>query len=108
MSKTGTLELKNFSDDAGRPAGGWARATGFSIEWQNGPLGTGENRKPPNGAFVEDVLEACRERLAFYQASEFACGENEAALQSVANALAYLNDRTDRRIREGVEGTHTK
>jgi hypothetical protein len=107
MSTTGhTSEFEK--DVEGRPAGGVSYGKGFKIRWQDGPLGRGPDRKPPNGAFVEDVLYACVDRLRFYQDSESACVENQDAITHLCSALNRLDDRTRRRIAEGVEGTHAK
>lgn len=81
---------------------------GFTISWQNGPLGRGEDRKEPNGAFVEDIIQAARERIEFYQNSGFSCRENEEAIRFLENAEAALDSRTKERESRGVEGTHNK
>ena len=65
------VSFANNHDASGNPAGGFASGTGISITWQDGPLGRGPERLPPNGAFVEDVLEICVERIRFYQKSKF-------------------------------------
>ena len=94
----------------GNPAGGTTRAlqTGphqwaLLVEWQDGPLGGGIER---NGAFVEEVIAAAIDRLEFYQASRFACAENEAAISRLKGALDALEKRTADRRARGVEGTH--
>ena len=97
-------------DVEGNPAGGRTKGTGFDIEWQNGPLGVGADRKAPNGAFVEDVLRAVIGRIEFYQTAsnrKFACRENAIALTHLETALLWLEKRTDDREARGVEGTHT-
>jgi len=78
----------------------------LDIRWQKGPLGQGKDRSIPNGAFVESVIYAAKQRLEFYQKSKFACKENEDAILYLENALIVLNDRTARRESEGTEGTH--
>lgn len=93
-------------DAEGRPAGGSASAIGLSITWQNGPLGSGDGRQAPNGAFVETVLTVALERLEFYQDSPFRCRENALAITKIEEALHWLNSRTARRVAAGVEGTH--
>lgn len=100
------ISSHHFRDDAGHPAGGTTQATGLSIIWQNGPLGRPPNRREPNGAFVETVLEAARDRLLFYEHSEFSCPENRLAILNIERALQALNERTRRRESECVEGTH--
>lgn len=99
---------ENWSDAAGNPAGGVATSRGMTISWQNGQLGRGDERKEPNGAFVEDVIHAAAERIRFYQASKFACDENEEALQYLELALDALRSRTAKREARKVEGTHEK
>ena len=96
-------------DGDGNPSGGVTTARGIEIVWQNGPLGRGEERIEPNGAFVEGVLNAALGRLNFYQtASEgrFACRENALAITKIEEALHWLNHRTAKREDRGVEGTH--
>lgn len=100
---------QHWKDEEGRPAGGISSGRGFAISWQNGPLGGPPGhpeRREPNGAFVETVLVAVKKRLQFYQGGQFACGENEMAIQYIESAIAMLNERTARRVRAGVEGTH--
>lgn len=97
-------------DANGNPTGGFTGCTGMQINWQNGPLGRGPDRKAPNGAFVEDVIVAARGRLDFYQTASggrFACGENAKAIEHLDAALAILNARTAAREARQVEGTHT-
>ncbi len=100
------LQNRHDKDEQGRPSGGVTSAVGLCIIWQNGPLGRGEERKEPNGAFVETVIEAAKSRLEHYQSSPFACVENQAALNHLTEALRVLHSRTTRRENQGVEGTH--
>lgn len=93
-------------DSDGNPAGGTTKAKGINIVWQRGPLGRGKDRQKPNGAFVEDVIEAAIGRLQFYQGTKFACGENMRAIQDLSNALSWLHLRTAAREARKVEGTH--
>ena len=92
----------------GKPAGGTVKAKGMTIKWQDGPLGRGEDRKEPNGTFVETVIAAALQRLEFYQDSEFACSENASAIQNLKSALGVLDYRTRQREGAGVEGTHER
>lgn len=104
------IEASNKTDERGNPAGGWVTGVGIGIRWQDGPLGRGDQRRKPNGAFVEDVIEAALQRLRFYQEAaggRFACLENEDAIDSLELALARLDSRTRSRESRGVEGTHT-
>jgi hypothetical protein len=98
-------------DVAGNPAGGTTSGLGISITWQNGPLGRGEDRKEPNGAFVEGVVQAAIGRLEFYQTAnngKFFCDENSAAIRALREALRMLERRTMLRKARGVEGTHQR
>jgi hypothetical protein len=97
-------------DENGNPTGGTVVGVGVTISWQRGPLGRGAHRQPPNGAFVEDVIDAARQRLMFYQAAiegRFACTENAEAIQLLEAALRVLDARTKAREAREVEGTHT-
>jgi len=97
------------TDESGNPTGGESVGTGIEIRWQDGPLWRGEDRKEPNGAFVEGVIAASIGRIRFYQTAnggKFACRENAIALTKLEEALMWLDKRTaDREARE-VEGTH--
>ena len=92
--------------DNENPSGGVSFGKGFTISWQNGPLGRGNERKEPNGAFVEDVIQAVIGRIEFYQASKFSCQENADALNALKQAAQRLDDRTKERETREVEGTH--
>ena len=97
---------EHWLDKAGNPTGGVSSGRGFTISWQNGPLGRGEDRREPNGAFVEDVLAAVIGRIEFYQQSKFHCQENADALDHLRRAAGHLCSRTAEREKRGVEGTH--
>lgn len=127
--KQGHFE-EHWTDDQDRPAGGVSSGRGFTISWQNGPLGrhSGDcllpdptrkfspdgvcavdcTRREPNGAFVEDVIQAVIGRIEFYQASGFACDENAEAVKHLDLAAHALALRTRSRENKGVEGTHEK
>lgn len=98
----------NNVDENDNPSGGFYKATGIDIVWQNGPLGRGVNRLEPNGAFVENVVDAAVKRIQFYQDSKFNCRENAIALTHLETALLWLNKRTQDREARQVEGTHNK
>jgi hypothetical protein len=95
-----------FTDADGNPAGGTTFGQGFCIGWQNGPLGRGDERREPNGAFVEDIIAAALNRLVFYQQSRFACDANAVAIAHLTAALDELQARTAEREKRAVEGTH--
>ena len=95
------------TDANGTPTGGISVGIGISVQWQNGALGRGDERKAPNGAFVEDVIQVALGRIEFYQSSKFACPENAEAAEHLKLALAALGRRTAEREARAVEGTHT-
>ena len=87
---------EHWLDANGNPAGGVSCGKGFTISWQNGPLGQAgtPGRPAANGACIEDVLQAIMGRLTFYQASKFACIENEKAIAYLEGAADWLDART--------------
>lgn len=105
-SRGGEYTHVQHVDDQGRPAGGYAKGVGLDIRWQNGPLGRGNDRMEPNGAFVETVIMVAIDRLQSYQYGQFACDENAQALEHLVAAYNVLGLRTLRRERAGVEGTY--
>lgn len=100
------LNVDNRLDEDGNPAGGFALSEGIDIEWQDGPLGRGDARVEPNGAFVETVIRAALQRLEFYNEGKFRCRENSLAITHLEEALHWLNARTSARELRDVEGTH--
>ncbi len=106
----GPFTAENHVDENGNPTGGNVRGVGLSIDWQDGPLGRGEDRKEPNGAFVETVIAGAKQRLEFYQTAnggKFNCAENALTIDFLSAALEMLNSRTTKREARAVEGTHT-
>jgi hypothetical protein len=100
---------ENINDENGNPAGGSATGVGMMITWQNGPLGRGEDRKEPNGAFVETVIAAAKQRIEYYNNNtKFKCRENSMAITKLDEALMWLDSRTQDREKRGVEGTHNE
>ena len=102
-------QQRNDVDSTGNPTGGFVTGRGLTIEWQRGTLGRDNDRQEPNGAFVETVIEAARQRIAFYQKAsngKFACRENAIAITKIEEALLWLNKRTQDREARQVEGTH--
>ena len=96
----------------GCPAGGHVSGVGFHIDWQATPLGDGPERAEPTGAFVEDVILACIQRVKFYQGDDedgsghFRCTENELTIAKLTEALDACYQRTHDRERRNVEGSH--
>ena len=115
------IRAEHWNDANGNPEGGTTFGNGFAIGWQHGPLGrhadeclemrppidcaAGCTRREPNGAFVEDIIEAAVDRLRYYQNSRFACTENFEALAALGLALEWLDKRTRNREARAVEGT---
>ena len=83
------------------------QGVGLRIDWQDGPLGRGEDRQEPNGAFVETVIAAALQRIEYYNETQFRCRENSLAITKLEEALHWLNARTNRREQQNVEGTHS-
>ncbi len=109
MWERNTLICVNDTDGSGNPTGGEVTGIGLDIIWQRGPLGRSPNIARPNGAFVDDVIEAARQRLAFYQEAaggKFACRENAIAITKLEEALHWLYARRQAREARGVQGTH--
>ena len=101
---------EHWTDESDNPAGGVSTGTGVTISWQNGPLGKEgtPERREPNGAFVETVIDMTIDRLRFYQNSKFECDANEAAINALRAAAHILDNRTKERMERGVEGTHER
>lgn len=109
MNAIKDCDVNNWTDPDQNPTGGYVKGVGLNIEWQNGPLGRGDERKDPNGAFVETVISAAKQRIEFYQTAnngKFACRENAIAITKLEEALLWLDKRTREREERQVEGTH--
>lgn len=100
------IKSEHWLDENGNPAGGCTFGDGFAISWQNGPLGRGNDRKEPNGAFVENIINAAIDRIEFYQNSKFACESNANTIRFLEQALTSQQSRTANREARDVEGTH--
>lgn len=100
------FNAENFSDEDGNPTGGFVEGIGLQIDWQTGPLGRGEDRLEPNGSFVETVIAAAKQRIEYYNATQFRCHENSLAITKLDEALHWLHHRTANREVRSVEGTH--
>lgn len=110
MNAIKEFTVANKDDLYGNPAGGFVHGVGIEIHWQNGPLGRGNDRIAPNGAFVETVISAVIQRIEYYQTAtdgKFKCRENALAITKLEEALLWLNKRTIDRENRQVEGTHT-
>lgn len=82
------LAIFQFVDLNGNPAGGNTYGPGISIGWQNGAVaedGTGRN-----GAAIEHVLEAARQRIKFTIDAGGGGAEYVIAFDKVSEAIAAL------------------
>ena len=102
------IEGNHRDDAAGNPGGGTTYGLGISISWQDGPLGRGDDRKEPSGAFVEGVIAAAIDRIEYYQRSRFNSAWNGTALAHLYAALSELDLRAQDREARAVEGTHAE
>lgn len=75
-----------------------------NIGFQNGPI----KEAGINGVTHEALLAILIDRMEGFQAGPYKSVENEHALKSLRDALAYLQARTKARIARGVEGTHAQ
>lgn len=57
-----------------------------------------------NGVTNEALLAVLIDRLTGFQAGPFACTENSIALSMLQEAMKFLKQRTEQRIKRGVEG----
>ena len=101
-----TTETKE--DLGGRPSGGSSTGIGLTIIWQSGERGKNTDANPnakqiANGAAVDDVIEICRNRLAYLD-SKLPSEENKVALASLNEALNALVARKADRQERGVDG----
>jgi hypothetical protein len=73
----------------------------ISIKFQDGPIKT----HGVNGCQIEDVIDLLVERLELFQAGPFKCRENALAITHLETARLWLNERTRKRVLQGVEGS---
>ena len=74
----------------------------FELRFQNGPI----KEAGVNGLSNEAILAVVEHRLLGFQSSEFACRENQEALNKLQEAMMWLHKRTRERVTRGVEGTN--
>jgi hypothetical protein len=79
--------------------------TATLIEFQNGPINADGNGV--NGLTHEVLLAILADRLRGFQKGPYSCKENSCALTHLEEAQHWLQQRTLKRMRRGVEGTHT-
>lgn len=71
-----------------------------SAMFQNGPV----LENGVNGCHQEDLIAIVIDRLESFQSGEYACSENEMALNKLHEALFWLRHRTQKRVDRGIEG----
>lgn len=71
------------------------------IHFQEGPI----QESGLNGISNEALLAVVRDRLEGFQSGQYACHDNQMALDHVCGAMEYLRSRTEKRLERGVEGT---
>lgn len=116
IRKSETLVKSEFTTDAnGNPTGGFTEMKlaepdtdggekfALYVRWQDGIVG----EHGQNGAFVEDVIEAARQRIQFFNSNpRFRCRENSLAITKLEEALQWLDWRTRERLLQNVENTY--
>lgn len=73
----------------------------LKVKFQSGPV----KERGVNGVQVEDVLEIALDRIRFLNSLQ-ACRENACAITNIEQGLHWLQARTAKRQKLGVEGTH--
>lgn len=71
------------------------------VKFQKGPI----KEFGVNGCHHEDLLNIVLDRLEAFQHSPFKCNENKIAITKIQEAIHWLNDRTNDRMKRGVVGT---
>ncbi len=72
------------------------------VHFQEGPI----KEAGVNGCHHEDLIAICIDRLKAYQNGKYKCRKNALAITTLEEALFWLNQRTEDRVKRGVEGTH--
>jgi hypothetical protein len=96
---------KTWVNDEGFPDGGVSTGIGFTIAWQRGRVDK-DWEDSRNGAFLIEVLEACKHQLDGYQNKAWACQENTEALAHLNLCIYSLKSSCSRREAQGILGTH--
>ncbi len=74
----------------------------IDIIFQDGPI----PMVGQNGAFIEDVLELIRDRLAGFNEGAMRCRENSLAITHIEEAMNWCVRRRLNRLDEGVQGSY--
>ena len=72
----------------------------IDIHFQLGPI----KEVGVNGTQIERVLEILKERLEGFQKGDFRCRTNALAITKIEETIMWLNERTAKRVKQGVEG----
>lgn len=72
----------------------------INIKFQEGPI----RENGVNGCQIEDVINVLVERLQGFQSGDYRCRENALAITKLEEARLWLNERTRKRLEQGVEG----
>ena len=75
----------------------------IEINFQLGPVG----EVGINGTTIERILEILKDRLEGFQKGQFRCRTNALAITKIEEAIMWLEERTKKRVNQGVEGTNT-
>jgi hypothetical protein len=89
---------------ANSPALHHFRGLGLELHFQDGPIG----EHGFNGTTNETVIRVLRDRidsLNQMNSGMYACKENAVAIEALGIALWALEERTEKRLLRGVEGT---
>lgn len=88
------------------PQSGYVVGPGLTVVWQDGPRAKQSDGTlaAANGAFVEDLLVAAYERLAFFQSTQFSHEANAFAMDYIVNALDAMQSRASQRAAAGKLG----
>lgn len=94
------ITFRKFSDELNSEIGGGLT----QINFQNGPI----KEFGVNGISNEALLAIIIDRLRGFQSGDYACADNQIALESAEYCLHMLQKRTKDRLERGVEGTNNK
>jgi len=100
-------ELRNLNTEAQVAMDGSepsvADAAGYiHIKFQCGPI----KEHGVNGTSIENVLDLLKIRLEGFQKGPFRCRTNALAITKIEEAIMWLEERTEQRVAQGVEGTN--
>lgn len=108
LGQSNEIRCRNYEDADGNPSGGYAHGPGLCVAFQDGPRGKKHDGTllPANGAFVEDLITAAYQRLAFFEGSKFKHEANHRAMLHLQSAIEALQERAKERAQRGVLGAN--